>query len=160
MMSKLEICKLLTVSTGHLTAKTRQLLESHPEMGRGRMLPCYFDKGEYGWFVFVGEPVDPGYFPADLSAVMDYARSQGCEWLCFDCDASLVPGLVWYDDEPVKEAPTLAPVEVSAVLAGLRMLQEVMRLGSMPTRIHDILCAGPVALSPEDIDGLCERLNS
>jgi hypothetical protein len=62
------------------------------------------------------------------------------------------------------DQPAFSPVERDAILAGLRMLQQALTPGKLPrftSSIEEILTnddAHP-AISLEDIDALCERLN-
>lgn len=98
-MSDLEIHKMVALSTGHLTAATAQLFEdveaAANAMNREK-LPVFYPKGEWGWFVYVGEDAGEPY-PDDLKAILDFARRKGCDWIMFDSDAGLVDCLPTYD---------------------------------------------------------------
>jgi hypothetical protein len=87
-----EISKMLTLSTGHITKATSELLELVTDD-----VPVNFSKGSYGWIMVVpsapygasGNTHDPPTCPDDLKAVLAYARGLGCEWLCLDCDGDI-----------------------------------------------------------------------
>ena len=86
-----EVQLMLTLSTAHLREATcNQWLRDHC------VAAC--EKTDVGWFVYVCD--DPGQGvrpPNELTAVMDYARSVGCNWIMFDCDGPVQPGLVEFD---------------------------------------------------------------
>lgn len=99
----MEITKMLTLSTAHITKETAKILESGDR--RQGTLPPYFPKGDYGWFFYV----DPDYlcvhsdgrveemYPktsGDLHDCLREAWREGCNWLCLDSD-----GLVVEDDD-------------------------------------------------------------
>ena len=79
---------MLVLSTGNLTFETcnHWLKQSDHAV---------FEKGDYGWFVYVGEPGDD--FPDDLRACMEIARQRGCCWIMFDRDAEASAELPSYD---------------------------------------------------------------
>ena len=79
---------MLVLSTGNLTFETcnHWLKQSDHAV---------FEKGEYGWFVYVGEPGDD--FPADLLACITLARQRRCCWIMFDRDAPAAAELPSYD---------------------------------------------------------------
>jgi hypothetical protein len=91
--------KFLDLSTAHLTAKTRHMLDTKVER-----FCCYH--GEYGWFIWVPtEPEIPEYdeevgdgYPADLIAAFHLARKMDCEYVMFDMDAEASDDLQTYDD--------------------------------------------------------------
>jgi hypothetical protein len=77
----------LDCSTAHLSPSAR----------------TYVDAGEgvasstpYGWFVYASEEPDDAV-PPDLAAIMAYARSQGAEYVNFDCDASEIDDMPTFD---------------------------------------------------------------
>jgi hypothetical protein len=79
---------MLVLSTGNLTEATCN-----------RWLPTSgypaFEKPEFGWFVYVGEPDDD--LPVDLLACMALARDRRCCWIMFDRDAPPAAELPRYD---------------------------------------------------------------
>lgn len=88
----MEICKLMTLSTGHLTRKTRQQLRTDPN---DLDVPVY-PKGEYGWFLYPGENIEG--LPSDICACIELARQNGCSVLCFDSDGPITPNLPDYSN--------------------------------------------------------------
>lgn len=91
------IFKMLDLSTGHLTALTRALLEANALNGA-----LYYAKGPWGWFLNVptiedGVEIDPS-LPVDLKQCLHYAQGQKVEWIVFDCDGSYVAELATYED--------------------------------------------------------------
>jgi len=98
-----EIQWSLTVSTVHLSDKTRRLLED----ARLDVLTIPFG---YGWILWVDEDhllADPPTLEPDALAVMRLARDQGCQWVKFDCDGPQIEGLAEYEWEP--NAPDETP---------------------------------------------------
>ena len=104
---KLEISKLLTLSTAHLTRETREKMDN-PEF-IDEVLPAIYPKTvlgtTYGWFVYTtrcaGQDEDEDNLenlPEDLKAAIDLANSLSCSVVCFDADADPVPNLKTYDD--------------------------------------------------------------
>lgn len=79
---------MLVLSTGNLTFETCNHWFAQSEH-------AVFEKGDYGWFVYVGEPGDD--FPDDLRACMEIARQRGCCWIMFDRDAEASAELPSYD---------------------------------------------------------------
>lgn len=91
--SDLEIEPMLTISTGHITKDTADAFDA--KMGDDG-IPAFFPKGDYGWFVFVPDQIEPEC-PADLASLLRFAKEKGCTWLVLDCDAEQVDGLPTYD---------------------------------------------------------------
>jgi hypothetical protein len=94
----MDIAKILTLSTAHVTSET-----CNEYLPFGNPLTAY-PKGEYGWFIFAGEPDAyhherkvEGDVPADLMAALDLARQQGCDWLCLDRDGDETEELPTFD---------------------------------------------------------------
>ena len=80
---------MLVLSTGNLTSDTcNRWMKSADH--------AVFEKGEYGWFVYVTEPGDCDT-PPDLADCMAFARRRRCVWIMFDRDAPAPPGLPNYD---------------------------------------------------------------
>lgn len=80
------IVKMLELSTAHVTGDTAQSLNA------GHFLA--YQKGEYGWFVpvlafdLLTEPC-----PIELAWCFNLATERGCDWIMFDRDCDMVPGL-------------------------------------------------------------------
>lgn len=100
-----DILSVVTLSTAHLHPLTRQAL-SRPET-RERLGLVIYDKGEYGWFIYVTDDAYDVMKEArnqkefdDLTACVIYAREEcRCSILCFDRDAEPVDGLAVYEDD-------------------------------------------------------------
>ena len=92
----LDISKMLTVSTVHITNKTASKLG----FDEFEDIPV-FEKGEFGWLVcaLCIDYLDDAenQIPADLFAAMMLARSNDCEWLCLDHDGEIVDELKVFD---------------------------------------------------------------
>lgn len=94
----LEISKMLTLSTAHITKETANLLDNVDTP----IDVCIYDKGtatdHYGWFLvdwaLAGETI-----PEDLRACFKLAESKGCNWLCLDCDGAVTELLPTYEWE-------------------------------------------------------------
>jgi hypothetical protein len=87
--------RFLDLSTGHLTLKTREQLQSNT-------LQCTvtYQADPYGWWVYV--TTDDGIlagFPQDLADVILFARKHGCAWIKLDREALELEGLPWYGEE-------------------------------------------------------------
>lgn len=92
-MESLEISKVLTVSTSHITdyAYERLISDDCPL--------AVYKKGNCGLFVYLPEELD-GYFqtvPASVTAVMTYAKANGCSMVCFDSDGPVMSKLPVYE---------------------------------------------------------------
>lgn len=90
----IETGRYCVLGTGHITLATADLLEHwSSERAQDRLLDiagCI-----HGWFVPTRE-VDPetlALLPADLLAVMQFARGHGFHYVLFDCDAGTVEAL-------------------------------------------------------------------
>lgn len=94
-MDRLEICKMLTLSTAHISKKTASILKSNSPV-------VSYEKGRYGWFIYFGES-DQEHLPEDLARVIGFTRSCGCDWLCLDRDGEIATDLLVYDwDDTIK----------------------------------------------------------
>lgn len=78
---------MLALSTGHLTQKTICNMENF----------IAYEKGEYGWFVYVPEIMDTYEMPKDLDNCIQFARNNGCDWIMFDRDVETIDSLQIYD---------------------------------------------------------------
>lgn len=102
----LEIDRMLTVSTAHISGHTAAALNDN---GETDTLPVsVYRKAGFGWFVYYGGVPESQLdrLPEDLRTLVTYARANDCTVLCLDQDAVESPNLPTYAwDEP--EAPTL-----------------------------------------------------
>ena len=98
----MEISKMLTVTTGHITEETADLLNCD------ELHIITYDKDGYGWFIFLdaydinhyynSDDIDDDYYvPEELLKLMKFASDNGCEWLCLDCDGDELDGFETFD---------------------------------------------------------------
>lgn len=102
----MEITKILTLSTGHIRPETARRLQQAVGYEMYDMPPV-FEKGEYGYFIFVDEEylnpdcdgvpemMYPG-IPRDLHECLSLAWVKGCRWLCLDRDCAEIKELPTY----------------------------------------------------------------
>ncbi len=95
-MKQHETMVALVVSTGHVTeqeAQTFSNADAIHELNIGLFV------GEYGWLMHVGERGDP--IPRGLSeglmGVIEYAWNEDLQWVRFDNDGQILPGIKTYD---------------------------------------------------------------
>jgi hypothetical protein len=94
----------LDVSTGHLSPRTRALLDDPASIP---VLPSSVLRGEHGWLVYVPEEaVQPHIWPQDLEDVLAHARHQGCDYVLFDADGPRHDALPWFDEDAVPSEAT------------------------------------------------------
>jgi hypothetical protein len=91
----LEIEKVLTISTAHLSPETAKVLTEENSFGW-----IVFPKGDIGWFIYTAKQIDvldPPDTPTDLLQCVLLARANDCAWLCLDRDAGRVMGAPTYE---------------------------------------------------------------
>lgn len=87
----MEIKKMLTISTAHITDETADLLDAN------QLNVVMYNKGEFGWFIHLDEDNLSNYYdsndkasyfyiPEELLKLMKFAQDLGCKWLCLDRD--------------------------------------------------------------------------
>ena len=87
-----EIVRAWTVSTAHLSLKTRMLMDEALGMGDTAFSSMYA-KAEYGWFVYVPDGGPDGETPDDLRNVLFMAMARFCDIVIFDSDGPVSPEL-------------------------------------------------------------------
>ena len=94
----MDIAKVLTISTAHITEETDRKLQDESEVNN--MCISVYDKAEDGYWIYI-DPYDRlmchKNIPADLLNCIKLARQNDCRWLCLDCDGEEVPELPTYD---------------------------------------------------------------
>lgn len=97
----MEIAKMLTISTAHISLGTARMLNDESSDLFAEI--SAYDKGGYGWWIYCSPFAEPDYdcsvIPVDLWDCMMLARKNDCEWLCLDGDGEIVDGLSthrWY----------------------------------------------------------------
>ena len=91
----MEISKMLTISTAHISEETARLLDIEPD--NDNMQLTVYNKADFGWFVYVSEYFEDCDIPDDLRKCLELAKENNCTWLCLDCDAEIVDGLDFYE---------------------------------------------------------------
>jgi len=96
----MEISKMLTLSTAHITRETAEALGSPPSDHTHEWLEwfSYYDKADYGWWIPTNS-AELKQLPPDLAACIRFAKSNGCDWLCLDCDGPIENCLPTYEWE-------------------------------------------------------------
>lgn len=94
----MDITKVLTISTAHITEETDRKLQDESEVNN--MCISVYDKAEYGYWIYI-DPYDRlmrnENIPVDLLNCIKLAQQNDCRWLCLDCDGEVVPELPTYD---------------------------------------------------------------
>lgn len=92
----LEITKMMTISTAHITEETANRLNRDPN--DNNLGICVYPKSEYGWYIPIDkELINVKGLPEDLVKVMKFAASMDCQTLCLDCDANICEELPIFD---------------------------------------------------------------
>lgn len=103
MPSQLEISKMLTLSTAHLTEKTAKALEEAaeelPPYCTINWAPSFTREEGYIWHVGDENPVVQAGrdFPDEFAALFSLALENGCDWLMLDRDADTADNLPTYE---------------------------------------------------------------
>ena len=89
----MEIEKMITLSTAHLSEQTRQLLnDDETEL-------VIYPKNGYGWFIYLDKLIQqPNKLPKDLQDCIELAQQMNCTILCFDRDADTTSCLKQYNN--------------------------------------------------------------
>lgn len=94
----LEICKMLTLSSAHITEDTQTVLVDETDHSTLSGL-CVYPKADcrtdYGFFIYIDKEeflanIENDDCPEDLFAVVKYAIAHGCSVLCLDSDGKMV----------------------------------------------------------------------
>ena len=95
----LEIDKMLTISSLHVSADTKDLLDQAADDNEEDPMPPVYEKQGYGWFVACDSDNEETWdnYPADLVQCMKLTRDNGCFWLCLDADGPRVETLEFFD---------------------------------------------------------------
>lgn len=101
----MEITKMITLSTCHITEETAMLLSDACIYKKDFSLVLYSKRwlDDYsGWFIYIPEELemDPDTYkdvPYDLMKCLLFAKDLGCELLCLDCDGEALDYLHKYN---------------------------------------------------------------
>lgn len=96
MSKNLEISKVLTVSTSHITEEVAKQLDRESKTNEYAL--SVYNKDDYGWWICVPEDCKSvcGHIPSCLRKLIELATTNDCNWLCIDCDGPEVDGLETY----------------------------------------------------------------
>lgn len=102
---QLEIDKVLTLATNHVTVSAKYWLESRGQENARAAISGHMPSDSavmtsgYGWMVHIPENLeeDFSYAPASLQSVAKFALDHGCRWVHLDCDADPVDELPLYE---------------------------------------------------------------
>ena len=89
----MEIAKVWTLSTGHITKETDEFLSKAVDSANG---PAVYAKGEYGYYIPVLDDSENTY-PEDLQRLIDVAKDLDCGLICLDRDGEILSWLPVYD---------------------------------------------------------------
>ena len=105
---RLDITRVLNLSTAHITGSTAYILGRCALSNDYIPLCSVYEKGEYGWYVYIDDSGKPDQIPDELSDIRDciiFALKHDVNCICFDRDADTVVGLPVYNwnDSKLKE---------------------------------------------------------
>ena len=89
----MDITRVLTISTAHITEETNNKLQDNGEFNF--MALSVYKKGDYGYWIYVDLPCTD--IPKDLKQCLELALKHDCQWLCLDCDGEEVQELPTYN---------------------------------------------------------------
>lgn len=90
----LEISRILTISTEHISPQTARLMDTDA------IHAGFYSAGEFGYHILtVGWEDYSDMVPEDLKVCVRFAAGYGCDWLCLDGDAKTVKELPVYEWE-------------------------------------------------------------
>jgi len=94
----LEISKVLTLCTSHITKGDNDLMIAKPMAG-----PVVYYDFEYGWWIYVNKNPQPvkNFVGRGLSGalptLLEFARAHDCQWIKLDRDADPIDALPTYE---------------------------------------------------------------
>lgn len=93
----MDIARVLTVSTAHITKETAKFIDNVCEDNNLSNLIVYNKVAKYigstehyGWFIYCNVDFPDLKAPEDLLKIMCFARDNSCDWLCIDRDGEVV----------------------------------------------------------------------
>lgn len=100
----MEISKMLTISTCHVTPDTLELMGEDANGANNFPFLGIYEKMDFGYFIYIQKEVfeeaaGNGMVGDDLKAVVALAIENGCGLLCLDCDGEELDCLTDYSHE-------------------------------------------------------------
>lgn len=93
----MEISRMLTLSTAHITEETVMGLEEAVNNTDSDIDLCVYQKEEYGFFIHISDDWQEGHkIPSDLRDCIELADNHNCKWLCLDRDGEVTEKLHVY----------------------------------------------------------------
>lgn len=100
--------KTLAVSTGNVLESDCELLKEHSNQERLTTSVIAYEKGEYGYWIYVPQDDNEDMLQFIVSArkdgfsdpfivLMEHARKHECQWVMLDRDADVDPELQEYE---------------------------------------------------------------
>lgn len=102
----LDITRVLNLSTAHITKNTADTLDRCALNNDYIPLCSVYEKGEYGWYVYIDDSGEPDQIPDELSDIRDciiFALKHDITCICFDRDTDTVVGLPVYNWEDLEQ---------------------------------------------------------
>ena len=90
-----DISQILTISTGHITKETCELLTKATQDEEDFPVTVY-KKGNCGFYLYVPDEMDDT-LPVELQHLLQIIKSLGCAILCLDSDGSILPNMEHYN---------------------------------------------------------------
>lgn len=90
-----DISHILTISTGHITKETCELLTKATQDEEDFPVTVY-KKGNCGFYLYVPDEMDDT-LPVELKHLLQITKSLGCAILCLDSDGSILPNMEHYN---------------------------------------------------------------
>ncbi|MGX1195802.1 DUF5983 family protein [Metabacillus sp. SLBN-84] len=91
-----EIQSMMTLSTAHVKAETADLLQEASHNGLFVENISVYEKGEFGYFIYLDPETIAHSLPEDLKQVLEHARRHHCEVLVLDRDGPVEEELEQY----------------------------------------------------------------
>ena len=89
------ISHILTVSTGHISKKTRDFL-TRVAHSKTYFPIAVYEKGNCGFYLYVPDEIDDTV-PVELKHLLQITKSLGCAILCLDNDGNILPNVEYFN---------------------------------------------------------------
>ncbi len=91
-----DICRMLVLSTGHLTAEIAKQMGAGQFINSEELSFAYYNV-EYGWYLPCVANKDDSSCPECVKLILEKAHSLGCTKVLLDCDGAQDPTLPVYE---------------------------------------------------------------